>query len=385
MMMITWSTLMSTAVLGQRNNNDALPASIIIDTQRAEGESTLTTGRISRPARLKGLAGYVSETFAAKVDPSTIRETVADGRPAVTFSFSHGSQTTDSILIDTGRLLELHSETYPTWWKYAKDVEAVGTDPREERDVEPITPLDSNPKGQTSVSNLTTTVPTCAGIASPGDPYPCCTSSSGTPNMGNCTFFAWYAAKTFWGYSMPTWGGNGASNAGKWYDNSKASGLPTSITPGLYAIAVSSTLSTSGHVAWVMEIANDQALVWEQGCGLNDWGIIKRWRSISTFNKGYVLSPISAPTPTVTLATYGPLFHSGSTQAVAFRVSNVNPGARAVVTFPNGGKSTLKDGQLSLSSGYLTAYMTLNATGTWKIQVFNENGKFSAPASFWVN
>ena len=186
---------------------------------------------------------------------------------------------------------------------------------------------------------------------------------------------------------MPTWGGNGASNAGKWYDNARSiSGLPTSRTPALYSIAVSSTLSSYGHVAWPMELANDMVLVYEQGCGLTTLGVIQKWRTVATFNKGYILSPTSAPKPTVSLATVGPIFKSNSNQPIKFRVANVNAGKRAVVIFPDGGRATLKDGQLSsVSSGLLTAYMTLSTRGTYKIQVFNENGKFSDLASFYVN
>jgi surface antigen len=226
---------------------------------------------------------------------------------------------------------------------------------------------------------------TCAGVYSPGNPYPCCTYN-GSGGYGNCTFAAWYHAKRFWGYSMPTWGGNGASDAKYWFDKSKASGLPTSLTPALYSIAVSSTLSTSGHVAWVMEIRDNDVLVFEQLCGSGAQGITQTWRPISTFNKGFILSPISAPSPTLTLATPGSITHGPNTQPISFNQTNVNPGMRVVVIFPNGsGRATLKDAQLSLSGGTLTTYVTLGTAGTYQFQVFNENGKYSGMTNVVVN
>jgi surface antigen len=343
-------------------------------------ESRQTADQIVRPEKMRSLRAFVETHFAKKVDKDTILETIADGKPAITFSFTDGGLTTDSILIDNGNSLELHSDTYPTAWKLAEiDQYSDGWEGPPLIDI-PMTKEDE------SQNLAAVAVPTCAGIASPGNPYPCCTVGSNT-KLGNCTFYAWHAAKTFWGYSMPTWGTNGASNAGKWYDNARdISRLPTSSTPALYSIAVSSTLSGSGHVAWPMEISNDMLFVYEQGCGLTNLGVIQKWRSAATFNKGYILSPTSAPKPTVTLATVGPILKSNSTQAIKFRVSNVNLGKRAVVIFPNGGRATLKDGQLSsVSSGLLTAYMTLSTRGTYKIQLFNENGKFSDLASFFVN
>ncbi|MCD9188935.1 MAG: CHAP domain-containing protein [Pyrinomonadaceae bacterium] len=253
---------------------------------------------------------------------------------------------------------------------------------------------DNGASGQLNATkpNFLIADPTCAGVVSPGNPYPCCdtsgnaVSSTSGNGLGNCTFAAWYHAKRFWGYSMPTWGGNGASDAKYWFDKSKASGLPTSLTPALYSIAVSSTMSTSGHVAWVMEIRNNDVLVFEQFCGSGVQGITQTWRPISTFNKGFILSPNSAPSPTLTQATNGPILHSGNTQPISFNQTNVNPGMRVVVIFPNGsGRTTLKDAQLSLSGGILTTYVTLGTAGTYQFQVFNENGKYSGMTNVIVN
>lgn len=75
------------------------------------------------------------------------------------------------------------------------------------------------------------------------------------------------------------------------------------------------------------------------------------------------------------LATVGPIFKSNTKQALQFRVTNANPGKRTVILFPNGGRATLMDARVSsLQNGILTAYVALSAWGTFKIQVFNENG-----------
>lgn len=364
-------SLTTLTVLGQTVTEDR--------KKNIDRESREISDQIVRPEKMRSLRKFVETHFANKVDKDTILETTADGKPAITFSYNDGDRTTDSILIDNGNSLELHSDTYPTAWKLAD----TGQDSEISEGSLSIEIPTSEDDGFSNLAAVA--VPTCAGIASPGNPYPCCTVKSDT-KLGNCTFYAWHAAKTFWGYSMPTWGVNGASNATHWYDKSVKSGLPTSKTPVLYSIAVSSTNSASGHVAWPMEIANEMLLVYEQGCGLTKLGVIQTWRAAAVFNKGYILSPTSAPKPTISLATVGPLLKSKATQAIQFWVTNVNSGKRAVVTFPDGGRATLKDGQLSsVRNGSLTAYMTLSTRGTYKIQVFNENGKFSGLASFYVN
>lgn len=344
------------------------------DYKNVRSESTQRRLEMERPEKMGSLRKYVASHFADRVDAHSIALTMADGKPAVTFSFTDGDRTTDSILIDNGDSLLLYTDTFPTRWKEeASEIknQELPTD---------FPTLDTNDELDPS-SLRSDAVPTCAGVSSPGNPYPCCNT-----NKGNCTFYAWHAAKQFWGYSMPTWGTNGASDAKNWFDKSRASGLPTSATPGLYAIAVSSTLSSYGHVAFVLEIAGNMVLVFEQNCGSSANGITQTWRTISTFNKGYVLSPINAPKPTASLATVGPLFKKSTDQPVQFRVSNLNPGKRAVITFPDGGRWTLKDGQLSsVQNGVLTAYMALSQRGTYKIQFFNENGKYSDQASFSVN
>ncbi|HEX8565078.1 MAG TPA: CHAP domain-containing protein [Pyrinomonadaceae bacterium] len=320
---------------------------------------------LPRPLKMKNLRQFAEKNFAGKFDENSLSETISNGKPAITFSFTNGEKITDSILIDNGDNLELNSDTYPVKWK--------------------VTPNDSSAESKEETNNFvenlaaTTIVPTCAGLSSPGNPYPCCTVNN-RGGYGNCTFAAWYHANRFWGVTLPGW-----SNAGTWFDSAKNARYPTSLTPALYAIAVSSTLSSKGHVAWVMEISNNMILVYEQSCGSTAYGVQQKWYSTTSFNKGYILSPVSAPSPTISLATSGTIYASSNTQAIKFNVSNVIQGARAVVIFPSGGRATLKDSQLSLSNGVLTAYMTLNARGWWSIQVFNENGKYSGVYQFYVN
>lgn len=345
----------------------------VADTEKSpHSESTQSKADIVRPEKLRNLRKFVETHFANKVDAESIIETIADGKPAVTFSFTDDDRTTDSILIDNGDSLSLYTDTFPTKWK-EEMADSKNTE----------LPTDFSSRGNSEEfdgdSLRAAAVPTCAGVSSPGNPYPCCNT-----NKGNCTFYAWHAAKQFWGYSMPTWGGNGASNAMYWYDKSKAMGLQTSRTPALYAIGVSSTLSPTGHVGFALELANNMVLMFEQNCGSSKMGVTQTWHSVSKFNKGYILSPSTAPSPTASFAS-GTLYRSNSNQAVKFRVTNVNPGARAVVIFPNGGRATLKDSQLSnVSNGIITTYMTLSTAGAYSIQFFNENGKYSGMVPFTV-
>lgn len=338
----------------------------------SKSDSTQSKAEIARPEKVRSLRKFVESHFANKVDGDSIIETIADGKPAVTFSFTDGDRTTDSILIDNGDSLSLFTDTFPTKWKdETADIKSA--------ELPTDFPILETDERFDAGSLRASAVPTCAGISSPGNPYPCCNT-----NKGNCTFYAWHAAKQFWGFSMPTWGTNGASNAMYWYDKSKVSGLPTSRTPALYAIAVSSTLSSTGHVGFSLELANSMILLFEQNCGSSATGVTQTWHSISKFNKGYVLSPSSAPSPIASFAS-GVLYKSNSNQAVKFRVTNVNPGARAVVIFPSGGRATLKDAQLSsVTNGIITTYMTLSGAGTYSIQFFNENGKYSGLTPFTV-
>ena len=198
--------------------------------------------------------------------------------------------------------------------------------------------------------------------------------------------------KKFWGVTPGSWG-----NARTWYDNARAARYPTSTTPHLYSVGVNSTLAIGpcgstpcGHVAWIMQIIGDFVEVFEQSCGSTASGIRTKRYSIATFNKGFIRNPTNAVRPQIT--GHSPnlqLWSSRDLQTVRFNVFNVNPGMRAVVTFPNGDRTTLKDAQLRLiqtsSQQALEAYMVLNARGWWKIDVYNETGKNSGHYSFWVN
>jgi surface antigen len=342
-------------------------------------ESILSSKKLVRPPRLQSLREFVLAKFNGKVDIETILETQAAGKPAVTFSYSDGLRTTGSILIDNGDSLELHSDNYPTWWKFDPNIRS--TEPVE---IEwPTGESDEKDEPET-MSLAAAAVPTCAGVASPGNPYPCCTASNGTLNMGNCTFMAWESARKYWGYNLPAWGTGGASDARWWAQKLRSSGYPLAQAPGLFGIAVSSSISSRGHVAFTTEVSNDMIYVEEQGCTLNNWGVIGRWRTIVTFNEGFVFSR-KGPYPTIVRDTTGTIRKSSSPQAIVFRVTNVFTGKRAVLYSPTGAKSTLMDGQLSnVSNGKITASMTLAYAGTWKIQLFNRNGTYSQALFFTV-
>lgn len=82
------------------------------------------------------------------------------------------------------------------------------------------------------------------------NPYPCCDndsngSASGSTD-GNCTWYAWYRARTTKGWVVPgAWG-----NANLWCSRASAdtTGWKVSSTPTVGTIACSASL---GHVAWV--------------------------------------------------------------------------------------------------------------------------------------
>ena len=295
-----------------------------------------------------------------------VQKTLADGEhQAITFRVPQKGGIVDAILIDYGTYLQLYQDDLKLREKtHSKnaDGESGVTGPSLELSAAASSPYTNN------CSSVTRT---------PGNPYPCCNTL-----YQNCTYFAWQQAYRFWGDSMPA-----AGNAKEWAANLKANGYPVAPTsaPGLYNIGVNSTLSTIGHVAWTMEIANNMVLVWEQSCGTTTNGFSKTWRSISTFNRGFVQTRKALPAPYVNGHSPQNLVSSGSQQSVVFWGGNFNAGLRAVVTFPTGGRATLKDAQLRPDYASLTAYMVLGSPGWWSIQIFNENGKYSGMHYFYVN
>jgi surface antigen len=363
-------------------------ASFAQSTEITRSETLLNSEQKSeklvRPARFKNLRQYTEKYLQGKFDEESLLETQAEGRNAITFSLTRGGRTIDAILIDRGDSLELNTDEYPSDLNAeSKPDDTVSTVEYQESEKE--------------IELLRTSVPTCAGVASPGNVYKCCDRYGNLVDpylgtgLGNCVYYSWEAMRRFWGLRAPHW-----SHAKYWFDRARAAGYPTTSAPGLYAIGVNSTDAPGlcgglpcGHVALAMELSNSMVLVYEQVCGSTSTGIRQKWHAVSKFNKGWIRNPLSAPIPQI--SGHSPQFQIWSspyTQAVRFNTYNVNPGARAVVTFPSGGRSTLKDSQLYLSGSTqqaLTAYMVLNARGWWKIEVYNESGKSTGQYSFWVN
>jgi surface antigen len=327
-------------------------------------EAKASTETLERRADDESLSAVVQRRFPKAI---LIQETLADsGRQAVTFRLAKKEGVIDAILIDYGTHLQLHKDELKLRQKENGkngDGDVTAT--------EPTLAL------ATSTSNPYTN--NCSGVTrTPGNPYPCCNTY-----YQNCTYFAWEQAYRFWGDALPS-----AGNARDWAANLSAKGYPVASTsgPGLYNIGVNSTLASGvGHVAWTMEISNNMVLVWEQSCGVNTNGFSQTWRSIATFNRGFVQTKKALPSPYVNGHSPQNLVSSGSLQPVVFWGGNFNAGLRAVVTFPSGGRTTLKDSALRPEYASVTANMVLGSPGWWSIQIFNENGKYSGMYYFYVN
>lgn len=330
--------------------------------QVLEAKPSQTT--IERPSEGESLRAFVKRKFPQAI---MILETEADGgHQAITFRVPRREIVEDTILIDYGTHMELHQDEL----KLAPKDSQTTAETKEVKVVQ-------SPSGTVSLTGAYSN--NCAGvIRSPGNPYPCCDPNGSSQN---CTYFAWEQAYRFWGDSLPS-----AGNARDWATNLANQGFPVAQTSGvgLYNIGVSSTLSTFGHVAWTMEVANNMVLVWEQNCGSTQQGFTQAWRTIATFNRGFVQTRRALPVPYINGHSPQSLVSGPNNQQVVFWGGNINPGCRAVVIFPSGGRATLKDAQLQVGYGTLTATMVLGNSGWWSIQVFNENGKFTGLYSFYV-
>lgn len=319
---------------------------------------------LERLSEGESLRAFVGRKFPQAI---MILETEADGgHQAVTFRVPRKGIVVDAILIDYGTHIELHQDE-------------LRLAPKGEQKAVEANAMQTAQATSSAVALAGAYSNNCAGVTrSPGNPYPCCDPNA---SAQNCTYFAWEQAYRFWGDSLPA-----AGNARDWATNLANQGFPVASTsgPGLYNIGVSSTLSTFGHVAWTMEISNNMVLVWEQSCGSTQQGFSQTWRSIATFNRGFVQTRRSLPVPYINGHSPQNLVSGPNNQQVVFWGGNINPGCRAVVIFPSGGRATLKDAQLQVGYGTLTATMVLGASGWWSIQVFNENGKFTGLYSFYV-
>lgn len=324
-------------------------------------ESKPSESRIERPTKIKSLSKFVTGQFP---DAFMIAETTVDGGfRAVTFRQTADGKVTDSILIERPDFFELHQDEVT--------LAPVGT---EVFDADALKLFES--ASRAAAGNAYTN--NCAGVQrTSGNPYPCCDPGA---KAQNCTYYAWEMANRFWGVRLPKVG-----DAKSW-GNLAQYGYPVAPTSGagLYMIPVSSS-GTWGHVAWSMELANQMVLVHEQNCGSTQTGYKATWHSISHFNKGFVQTNRNLPTPSIYQHSPFAPRKSNYDQTVTFSAVNVNAGARAVVLFPSGGRATLKDAQLRVeNNGLVRATMRLNATGRWRIQIFNENGKFSSLYEFTV-
>lgn len=110
-------------------------------------------------------------------------------------------------------------------------------------------------------------VNTCGGYSSSGNPFPCCDNNGNGKTSdsidGNCTWYAWKAAKDYWGQAPPVTGA-----PSKWISQAKTSSKFTSTTtPTKNAIAVGITASNPTHVAWVTSVSGSKITVNEMNCG----------------------------------------------------------------------------------------------------------------------
>lgn len=227
-------------------------------------------------------------------------------------------------------------------------------------------------------------VNSCGPVTSTGNPFPC-------KNGGNCTFFAAYKANTVWGNGfsdLPS-----TRSAKYWADDARANGFPVSSEPGIYTIGVSSTLSADGHVAWVIEIAGSNVKVQEMHWGT--YGVSERWRPVSTFNRGFIYPKSNGSRPSIwsTSPVWWNIRAGNYDQDIGVIGWNLYAPMIVEVTFPSGGRATLKDAQIR--PDWYLPYMagcyscqgfwmraTLSARGYWQIKAVASNGQRSDP--YWL-
>ncbi len=215
----------------------------------------------------------------------------------------------------------------------------------------------------------------CAGLYSPGNPYQCYNTTTNTE--GNCTWMGWYMANTVFHYSLPSWG-----NAGTWAGSAASANFPVSMTPGVDTIGVSSTLSTNGHVVWVLKVNGAQVYVREMQWGVQGWQ--DRWRNTADFNRGFIYPKAAWPRPVASwLYPYSPW---GWNYNQWITLSGYYLYAPLVVdlTTPTGSTYTVQGSQLSYGYNSVSMYVTLNGRGTWSLRALWSNGQRSDPFYFTV-
>jgi surface antigen len=328
--------------------------------------------KLSRPAAISSLEEYIKQNLPGKYNPSTLVQSVTEeGYPRLTFSFFEQGQQKSSELVDFGSYLGLTTTITPAFGQFEQEAsESLG--------------VSEGSKSADQISPQAGETPrTCGSLTSTGNPYICCSSK------GNCTFAAWEMAKRHWGFSISTdsWG-----NAGLWFNKARNLGFPTSPTPALFSLAVSTTSGDSrGHVGIVTAVngpANNlKVRLYDQWCDQKDIGFYD-WGASSFYSGGYILNP-AVNSQSMTVYGKSPLtLNAGNyDQQVLFSVSNIQGNLKAIVIFPSGYRGTLEPSGQIWVYGYQTVgtKIRLSEQGQYSIQFFNTNGVYSPLYYFQVN
>ncbi len=162
---------------------------------------------------------------------------------------------------------------------------------------------------------VTSTTRICGGDTqlSSENPYSC-----GTPCLGgNCTAYAWQQAYNNWGgVKFPAWG-----NARYWGAAAIAAGYNVTSTCVPGAIAVSTTLSDAGHVAWTLacDFVNKKVFVNDQDCfdkvGKTRYG--KVW-NLNNF-QFYIQRPTSPAVMLTATGSFGTVRNVASVRSAVVR------------------------------------------------------------------
>jgi surface antigen len=184
-----------------------------------------------------------------------------------------------------------------------------------------------------------------------------------------------------WGASEVDW-----HDAKDWATNAANHGLNVISIPAVGTIGVSTTLSSTGHVAYVTAVNNDSSVyVSEMDCGST--GVFyNKYYAAGTFNAGFIYPNYYNGTPGINSLTSGTPTHSGIAQNITFSISNGFLAIEEVhITFPSGGHAILSGSAItSISGTSMTINAVLSTAGTWHIEAINNNGTISNNYAFTV-
>lgn len=224
---------------------------------------------------------------------------------------------------------------------------------------------------------------TCSGESSPGNPYYCYRYDQVNSSGGNCTWLAWKYARENWGDPLGnfdpavrvSWG-----NANNWANAARSRGYVVDSLPARHTIAVSNTLHSLGHVAWVESVDGDYVYVSEMY--YNQPGV-RWWQRYhkSVFNLGFIHPK---PRPQVYSISPQPQWAWGDRD---YWVSGANYdyNERVRMCWPGGGCSTLSGAQVPYSDPWnLQIRATIMTSGTWSLTAVNPDGRESLPYYFYV-